>query len=352
MYLLPTVRVGLDLSPLTHPHPPGIARVAREVLTRLRHSQRLEIVELRPEPGADLRRWRQTELPAVVSRERLAGIHSFVSAFPWRGPGLRVHTVHELPWRHGVAENAGLRHRFWATLGVRRADRTLSATETVRAELAATWLVPAETLRCCPWGAGPPFREEPDSNVVDEVVPGRLRLPEDDFFLAPGAVRAKKNLPALLAGLAQLHADGTRAQLVVTGPDTANLRRSLGLVSRLGLTRWVSTPGELPDADLASLYRLSSGTCVLSNSEGFALPVAESLACGAPVVVARGGSAAEVAGDAGLAVDPADPVSVAAGLRAALDRRAELRATALARATTFTWERCATTIEDVWEELT
>jgi len=326
-------------------------RVAQEVSTQLAESERLEVVELRPEPEADLRRWRQTELPGAVEREGLAGIHSFVSAFPWRGPGLRVHTVHELPWRHGVDENADWRHRFWASLGVRRADRTLSATEVVRDELASSWLVPADKLRVCPWGVGPPFGEDPPSGVVDEVVHGRLRLPEDPFFLAPGAVRAKKNLSALLEGFARLHASGAHAQLVVTGPETADLRRNLGLVSRLGLSRWVSTPGELSDTDLASLYRLSAGTCVLSNSEGFALPVAESLACGAPTVVAKGGSAAEVAGGAGVVVDPADPDDVARGLREALDHRRELRGAALERVAGLTWERCAQRIEEVWEEL-
>ena len=49
---------------------------------QLAESERLEGVELLPEPEADLRRWRQTELPGAVEREGLAGIHSFISAFP------------------------------------------------------------------------------------------------------------------------------------------------------------------------------------------------------------------------------------------------------------------------------
>ena len=346
------MRVGLDLSPLSQPHPPGVVRVVRELSQRLSASERFEFVELRPSADADLRAWRQQELPKSVERDGLAGIHSFVSAFPWRGGGLRVHTVHELPWRHGVTENADWRHRFWASFGVRRADRTLSATAVVRDELSSSWLVPEEKLRVSPWGVGAPFGEEPPAGVVDEVVPGQLRLPEDPFFLAPGAVRAKKNLGALLEGFARLHADGLRAQLVITGPETADLRRDLGLVSKLGLARWVSTPGELSDADLASLYRLAAGTCVLSSSEGFALPVAESLACGAPVVVASGGSAAEVGGDVGLQVDPSDPDSVAGGLKEALEHGAELRRGALARGAEFTWERSAREIEEVWGELT
>ncbi len=345
------MRIGLDLSPLTHPHPPGIERVVRELSQLLIKSERFEFVEVKPEKGEDLRSWRQSKLPLLAARDGLDGIHSFVSAFAWRGPGLRVHTVHELPWRHGVKENADWRHRFWASLGVRRADRTLSATEIVQEELGAGWLTPREKLRLCPWGAGAPFSELSPPDVIDEVVPGRLRLPEDPFFLAPGAVRAKKNLAALLHGFAHAHAQGMRAQLVITGPETGDLRRDLGLVSKLGLARWVSTPGELSDQDLASLYRLCAGTCVLSHSEGFALPVAEALSCGAPVIVSKGGSAAEVAGPAGLIVNPHDPESVSEALRQAVERRSALRQPALERSAEFTWARCAARIEEVWEEL-
>ena len=345
------MRVGLDLSPLTHPHPPGIERVVRELSQRLLLSERIEFVEVKPERGEDLRSWRQSKLPLIAERDGLDGIHSFVSAFAWRGPGLRVHTVHELPWRHGVEENADWRHRFWASLGVRRADRTLSATEILSKELGAAWLVPKQKLRVCPWGAGPPFAEFSPPEVIDEVVPGRLRLPEDPFFLAPGAVRAKKNLAALLHGFAHAHAEGLRAQLVVTGPETADLRRDLGLVSKLGLARWVSTPGELSDQDLASLYRLCAGTCVLSRSEGFALPVAEAQSCGAPVIVSQGGSAAEVAGPAGLCVDPNDPKSVAEALQKTVENGSTMRQASLERGAQFTWERCSARIEEIWEEL-
>jgi glycosyltransferase involved in cell wall biosynthesis len=67
--------------------------------------------------------------------------------------------------------------------------------------------------------------------------------------------------------------------------------------------------------------------------------------------MAKGGSAAEVAGGAGVVVDPADPDAVASGLREALEHRRELRGAALERVAGLTWERCAQRIEEVWEEL-
>jgi glycosyltransferase involved in cell wall biosynthesis len=78
--------------------------------------------------------------------------------------------------------------------------------------------------------------------------------------------------------------------------------------------------------------------------------VLEALACGAPVVTARGGACEEVAGAAAELVDPLDPDTIAEGLRRALNHRGELRALGLARARDFTWARTARETLAVYEE--
>lgn len=341
------MRVGFDVSPLVRPHPRGVARATAGLVDELERRGKLEVVRLEPAPGEGLRRWRQGRLPELARELGLDGLHSPVSAFPWRGPGPRVQTIHELPWRHGVAENAGWRHRLWARVGPWRADRVLVPTEHVARDLGRS-----SKVTVCPWGVGAPFADEPPPGVVDEVVPGRYRLGEDALGLCLGAVRAKKNLAAVLRALAALRAkDGPRVTLVVTGPDTPDLRRDLGLASKLGLARWVSTPGEVPDEDLPSLLRLAAFVVCLSRSEGFGFPVLEALACGTPAIVARGGAPAEVAGAAGLAVDPDDPDAVADAMVRAIDERDELTWTAVDRAAELPWSRTAETVERVWEEL-
>lgn len=342
-------RIGFDLAPLARPHPRGLVRVVSEVLARLEARGKLSVVRLSPPPGADLRRWRQRALPRLEREQDLAGIHCFQSAFPLAGRGKRVQTIHELPWRHGVAENAGLTHRLWAALGPLCADRVLVPTEHVARDLARRFLPGEQRIEVLPYGVGPPFADEPPPGTVDEVVTGRLALPDRPLVVAPGATRPKKDLAALLRGVARAREEGgPRFQVVVTGAPTASLRADLGLASRLGIAGQVSTPGELSDPDLAALYRLATAAAVLSRSEGFALPVLEALACGTPVVVPPGTAQSEVAGPAGLPADPADPASVAAALGRAHREREELRPTLPRRAAEFPWERCAERIEALW----
>jgi glycosyltransferase involved in cell wall biosynthesis len=61
-----------------------------------------------------------------------------------------------------------------------------------------------------------------------------------------------------------------------------------------------------------------------SLNEGFGLPVAESLACGTPVVTSDFGSMAEIAADGGaLLANPREDHSIAAALRTLLVDDAE-----------------------------
>ena len=347
-----SLRIGFDTSPLERPHPPGVVRATDGLVSALERRGVIEVLRLAPEPGDDLRRWRQAALPARVKRDNLVGIHSPVSAFPWRGPGARVQTVHELPWKCGVGENAGLRHMLWAALGPWRADRTLCPSEHTAALLRRRMLPGADKIQVVPWGVGPEFAEDPPIGEIDEVLLGRYRLGQDPLAVCLGAVREKKNLAALLRGLAAVvERKGPRIQLVVTGEETAQLRRDLGTASQLGLNRWVSTPGRVEEAHLPGLLRLASVVPVLSRSEGFAFPVLEALASGTPVLVPPDSAQAELAGDAGIVVDPDDPGSVADGLVRAIETREELRRDLVDRARPFTWEACAERVEAIWKDL-
>jgi glycosyltransferase involved in cell wall biosynthesis len=109
--------------------------------------------------------------------------------------------------------------------------------------------------------------------------------------------------------------------------------------------------GELPDSELAGLYRGARCVVYASLYEGFGLPVLEAMACGTPVVTSRATAMEEVAGGAAVLVDPLDPEAIAAGIADAVARRDELVPAGLRRASELSWERAADAVEALWREL-
>ena len=345
------MRIGFDMAPAVIDHSRGVGRVCLGLVCALEERGQLEVIRLSPKPGTQLRRWKQAELPALVKREGLAGIHSFTSAFALRARAKRVQTVHELPWLYGVDENSDWRHRAWARFGGLRADRIVTPSQHVARELGKLSLTSGK-IETIPWGVDASFQPDPPAGVIDEAVLERYRLGDDPYLLAPGADRQKKNLRAVLDGLAELKSRGeTRLRLVITGKDTQDLRRDLGHASRLGLSRWISTLGELEEKDFPSLIRLSEAVCVLSHSEGFGLSVLEALACAVPVLVPPDSAQAELAGEGGFICQTEDPKSVADAIERALSERHQNAPKALQRASEFSWERCAEKTEALWREL-
>ncbi len=347
------MRVGFDASPLHPPFPPSVVRTVRCVLEALEARERIEVVRLEPPAEVTLRAWRRRHLPAAVKSEGLVGLHSFTSAFPWRGPGRRVQTVHELPWRHGVAENADLAHRLWAALGPLWADRVACPTEHVARDLRARLLPGAGRIRVVPWGVGPPFREEPPPGVVDRQALERLGLHEPGpYALVIGGTRRKKRVEAMVRGLAERRRRGVGPlALVVSGPATRELERLRWLAAGLAPPLHLVHMEHVEEDAIASLVRRAAVVSVLSSSEGFGMTVLEAFACGTPVLVPPSGAQTEVAGDAGIVVDPEDPASVAAGLATALVEREARRDAMVARAAAFPWSLTAVGIERIWEEL-
>jgi glycosyltransferase involved in cell wall biosynthesis len=151
------------------------------------------------------------------------------------------------------------------------------------------------------------------------------------YVLFAGAAEPRKNLATLLAAHRLAFPDDAVALVVAGGAPPAGAR--------------VHALGALEPAELARWYRGARAVAVPSLYEGFGFPLLEAMACGTPAIASRATSLVEVGGDGCRWID--DPLDVAAW-SAALAQvagdeplRARLRAAGIARAATFSWDRCA-----------
>lgn len=105
------------------------------------------------------------------------------------------------------------------------------------------------------------------------------------------------------------------------------------------------------DDELFAVYRGAAMLVYPSRCEGFGFPPLEAMAVGCPVACSNSSSMPEVVGDAALTFDPDSIEAMAHGMTSLADDTA-LRdtygAAGLARARTFTWQRCAARTCDVY----
>lgn len=162
------------------------------------------------------------------------------------------------------------------------------------------------------------------------------------FILQLGTLEPRKGIETLLAAHDQLLAmqpDGPDLVLAGTrGWGTGGLERAL---RRHRAPQRVHLPGYVTREEARSLFRTAEVVVLASEEEGFGLPLAEALACGAACVASDAEALVEVAGGAALHFPRRSPEALAATLAQALqkDTNAKLKAKAQLQAPNLRWEK-------------
>ena len=325
------MRVGLDLSPLQLTRA-GTARYLRILLDELEGRDDLEVAPIAwggsGRVTAALRdtAWYPLGLPRAARSVDLLHCPSYRGPFRSSATPLVV-TVHDLALlRHPEVFNRWSRvyGRVAVPRVVRAARLLIAVSEFTGDELVELLAVDRERIRVIPNGISALFR--PDGPAGD-----------GDYVLAVGTLEPRKNLPRLIEATR-----GLGSELRIVGaPGWGDVHVDESHV------RWL---GEVPDEELAVLYRGARCVAYPSLYEGFGYPIAEAMACGTPVVTSAGGATEEVAGGAAVLVDPLDPASIRTGVEEAIARRDELVHRGLERAKAFARDRFAEATVAVYKE--
>lgn len=121
-------------------------------------------------------------------------------------------------------------------------------------------------------------------------------------------------------------------------------------IHEFGLEEKIVFRSDVPMKDLVDEYARATILVSPSLYEGYGLPAAEAICCGAPVVATDGGALPEVVGDAGIIVPKGDAAALAAAIDALLrdpERRARMSAHALAVRHRYSWAKSAAAYEAI-----
>lgn len=228
-------------------------------------------------------------------------------------------------------------------LAIKRASVFITVSEFARQELASYFNLPLTRIFTAHLASSGDFYPRPDSDVRKRLE--RWQLTSGEYCLFTGSVEPRKNLITLLDAYERLPVTLRQAYpLVVSGYkgwESGNIHRRFESAERKG---WLRYLGYVSSADLPYLFAGAKSFLFPSLYEGFGLPVLEAMATGIPVVCSNAASLPEVVGDCALMCAPEEPERLTEIIQRSIEDdawRKQAKDRGIARAQTFSWQRCA-----------
>ncbi len=246
--------------------------------------------------------WLHSVLAGHLEVSRADVFIGALGVLPRRCPAPGVVVVHDLtprthPHRHTFANrfcfNAYLEESLDTAAGV------VAVSNATAAQLLETFPWVRNRLVVIPNGVDP-FYSPPGADDDGEEIQ-RRHADGHPYILHLGTLEPRKGLLSLIDAWEGLHTDLTNPpDLVLAGGEgwhTGPLHR------RIARSRWRSSihlPGYVSQEDARSLMRHAAVFVLASEAEGFGLPLAEAIACGAPCVATDIPSLRETGGEAAM----------------------------------------------------
>jgi len=334
-----TYSLGRDLS--------GVGVYSREILDGLAgaHPEASYLFCYRPHrflrsfaerlpPNARRRLLRENHAP---STDLFHGLNQRLGSGPFRRA---VATFHDLFVISGDYSSPDFRDRFaaQARVAAERSDLIIAVSAFTAGQVEQLLGVEPARIRVIHHGVRP---------VALTTRPAE----REQMILSVGAIQRRKNTTRLVQAFEQLDSGW---KLVLAGSSGFESQETLQYIERSPRKQDIQVLGYVRDSRLEELYRRAAIFAFPSLDEGFGMPVLDAMARGVPVLTSNVSAMPEVAGEAGLLVDPRDVTAIAQGLRRLTTEsalREQLNLAGLARVREFNWEKSVQATWKVYEEL-
>jgi glycosyltransferase involved in cell wall biosynthesis len=251
-------------------------------------------------------------------------------------------------------EDAGTRRRYRARFElIRAADAVLAISDTTARDAAALLGIPAH--RIVNVGAAASAAYTRLASNEEALAQARAAVPglEPKFVLYTAGMDDRKNFEGLFRAWSRLPAAvrDTWQLVMVCGMNDPTRNHLVHLARGVGIEERLLLPGFVPDALLQRLYQAADLFVFPSLYEGYGLPIAEALACGARTIGSNTSATAELLVPEAQ-FDPADDDAIANAIERALtDGATRVALDAQARRPLPAWSDVADRTAAVYERL-
>lgn len=259
--------------------------------------------------------------------ERLVGDIEVLHSSDWAQPptkAYKITTVHDvIPIKYPKLSHPTIvsTHERRFNIVKRDVDAIICPSEATKTDLINLG-VPLHKIFVIPEAPEPIFKAAKKNQI--QKIKTKFRI-EGDYLISVG-ITPRKNVERIIQAYEQVRV-GKKLKLVVVGEAKTDIPYRRGVIFT----------GHVQSNELAILYSGAEVLVYPSLYEGFGLPILEAFSCKVPVVTSSFGSMREAAGTSAVLVDPYSVVSIAEGIRKAIDTRSLLVKKGSERVKIFNW---------------
>lgn len=279
--------------------------------------------------------WTVTQLPFLIQSQKKVDVFFSPTHYaPWFISQPIVLSVMDLSYIHYpelFTRKDLIQLKYMGGLSIRSAKKILTISQFSKTEIHQYYKFPLENIEVTYPGV---------------TIPTTKSLPKTShsrpYILFVGTIQPRKNIERLIEAFEMIDFTG---DLLLVGKKGWLFEKIFQRVlsskyrDRIHFLEFVASD------ELQNLYQNAQFFVLPSLYEGFGIPVVEAMASGVPVVVSNTSSLPEVAGVAGISIDPLNVSDIARGMTEGLQLSKEQRkiriANGIALAKKFTWEACA-----------
>ncbi len=263
--------------------------------------------------------------------------------FPFNGPKIvTIHDVSHLRYPECHPKDRIQYLNKHIPKAIAQANHIITVSEFSKREILEFYKIPESMVSVTPLAAASKFKPRTENETASILQ--KYKLIYGQYLLSVATFEPRKNLNRLIDAYASLpfHIKD-QYPLILVGASGWENKDLHSKIKTLLKTENIYCLGYVSDDDLPYLYSGARGFAYPSLYEGFGLQVLESMASGIPIVTSNSTSLVEVAGDAGILVDPENLESIAAGLKSILTDdilRKEKIEKGFANAQKYSWKKC------------
>lgn len=225
----------------------------------------------------------------------------------------------------------------------RKSPAIITISENSKREIMKYMDVPEEKIHVIPWGIGFDilYPHKVESNAYCGTTP---------YFISVSCGQGRKNTISLVKAYAQFCKNAPSHHLILVWANPTEEVKEV--IRKNGLENRVHFAANVSNEKLSDLYAGATASFFPTLYEGFGLPIAESMACGTPVITCDNSCLKEIGGEAAIYVEPFDTNAMADIMEVfenGYPNLQELMDKGLRQASQFTWNRCAKETIEVYK---